>query len=55
MCFQNYGLRNTWLDKCLKSPVSEEPSTGNIVNELKHSFSLNDRTLIIFTDHCDKN
>ena len=21
MCFQNYGLRKKWLDKCLKSPV----------------------------------
>ena len=22
----------TWLDKCLKSPVSEDPSTSNMVN-----------------------
>ena len=24
-----------WSDKCLKSPVSEDPSTSNIVNVLK--------------------
>ena len=26
----------TWLDKCLKSPVSEDLSTSNIVNASKH-------------------
>ena len=25
MYLRNYGLRKTWLDKCLKSPVSENP------------------------------
>ena len=24
MYFRNYGLRKTWLDKCLKSPVTED-------------------------------
>ena len=32
MHFRTYGLRTRWLDKCLKSPVSEDPSTGNMVN-----------------------
>ena len=36
MSFQNYGLRKTWLDKCLKSPVSEDPLTSNIGNGPKH-------------------
>ena len=27
----------TWLDKCLKSPVPEDPSPTNIVNVPKHS------------------
>ena len=36
MYFQNYGLRKTWLDNCLKSPFSEEYLTKNIVNRLKH-------------------
>ena len=25
-----------WLDKCLKSPVSEDPLTSNMVNRSKH-------------------
>ena len=36
MLFRNYGLRKTWLDKCLKSLVSEDPSTGNIGNERRN-------------------
>ena len=32
MYFGKYGLQNTWLDNCLKSPVSEEPLRGNRVN-----------------------
>ena len=35
MYFRTNGLRKTLLDKCLKSPVSEDPSTGNVVNGLK--------------------
>ena len=31
MYFGNYGLRNTWLNKCLKLFVSEDSSIGNIV------------------------
>ena len=31
MYFQNYGLQETCLDKCLKSPVSEDPSKSNVV------------------------
>ena len=38
MYFQTNGLRKTLLDKCLKSPVSEDPSTGNVVNGLKQCF-----------------
>ena len=36
MYFRTYGLGKTWLDKCLKSAVSEEPWTGNMVNGPKH-------------------
>ena len=32
MYFLTYGLRKTWLYKCLKIPVSEDPSTSNMVN-----------------------
>ena len=36
MYLRTYGLPKTWLDKCLKSPVLEEPSRGNKLNGLKH-------------------
>ena len=35
MYFGTEELRKTWLDKCLKSPVSEDPSTSNMVNRTK--------------------
>ena len=28
MYIRNYLLRNTWLNKCLKTPVSQQRSTG---------------------------
>ena len=31
MYFVNYKLRNTWLDKCLKSLVSGDPSVRDMV------------------------
>ena len=36
MYFRNYGLRNTWLTKSVKSPISEDPSGKNKVNWTKH-------------------
>ena len=30
------GVRKTWLDTCLNSPVSEDPSTRNMVNSPKN-------------------
>ena len=36
MYLPKYGLRKTWLDKCLKNPVSEDPSRGIMVNGRKH-------------------
>ena len=32
MYFQKYGLRKTWLDRCLKNPISEDPSTTNMAD-----------------------
>ena len=45
MYFRNYGLPKTWLDQCLKSPVSDDPSKSNIVNALKHCSNLKDTSL----------
>ena len=30
MYFWTYGIGKTWLDKCLKNPVSEDNSTTNM-------------------------
>ena len=45
MYFLIYGLRNTWLDKCQKCPVSEDPSISKMVNWLKHCSKLKDSTV----------
>ena len=55
MYLRNYGLRKTYLDKCLKSPVSDYILTINVVNGPKHCFTLNDSTFTIFIDHCEGN
>ena len=51
MYFRNYALQKTWLDLCLKSPVSEEPSKCNMANEPKHCSNLDDNSFTIFIDH----
>ena len=40
MYFQNYRLRKTWLDKCIKNLGSEDPLTSNMVNSPKHCSKL---------------
>ena len=41
----------TLSEKCLKSPVSEDPSTSNMINMLKHCWNLNHCTFILLIDH----
>ena len=53
--FWTYRLRKTWLDQCLKSPVSENPLTSDVVNGTKHCWNLNDSTFTIFIDPCEGN
>ena len=55
MYFRNYRLRKTWLDKRLKSPDSDEPSTDNKTNGLKHCCDLKERTFTMFINHCEGN
>ena len=45
----------TGLDNSLKSPVSEDPSTSNMLNGLKHCWNLNDSSFTIFIDHWERN
>ena len=45
MYFRNYGLPKTWLDQCLKSPASEDPTKSNMVNAPKNCSNLKDSSL----------
>ena len=53
--FPNLRPPKTWSDKCLKSPVSEDHSTGNMVNVPNHYWNLHDNIFIILVDHCQVN
>ena len=55
MFFLNYELPNTWLDNCLQRPVSDDLSTGNMVNRSKHCCNLNGSTFTIFIHHSEGN
>ena len=55
MYFGNYGIPKTWLDQCLKSPVSEYPSKSNMVNAPKHCLHIKDSPFTRFIDHCEAN
>ena len=46
--FWKYGLRKIWLDKCLKSRVSEDAERDNTATGSKHSSNLNDCIFTIF-------
>ena len=36
-------------------PVSEDPSTSNMVRGTKHCWNLNGTTFTVFIDHCEGN
>ena len=55
MYFPNYGLRKRYLDKCLKSDVSEDPSTSNMEDGPKHCSNVQDGTFTILRNHCQHN
>ena len=50
---RKWGLRKTWLDNCLKSPFSEDPSTRNMVNGPESCSNLNESAFTIFFDLCE--
>ena len=53
--FLNYRPRKTCLDKCLKTPVSEDPSTGDMVNGPNHWFNINQGGFIILSNLSESN
>ena len=55
MHFRSYGLRKTWLYKCLRTPLSEVSSRSNMVSGTKHCWNLNETTFTIFLDQCEGN
>ena len=52
--FSKLRTLKTWLDKCLKSPASEDHSTRNMVNVPKHCCNLHYNTFVIFIHHCQR-
>ena len=55
MYFWSHGLLKTWLHECLKSDVSENPLTSNILKMPNDCWSLNGSTFTKFIDHCEGN
>ena len=54
MYFGKSRLRKTWLDKCLKSGVLEDPSTNNMANALKHCCNVNGSTFKKFIKYFER-
>ena len=50
--FRKLRTPKTWLDKCLKSSFSEDPSTSNMADVAKHCWNLHRSIFIIFIYHC---
>ena len=55
MYFGKYGLLKTWLDQCLKSPVSEYSSKSKLANVPKNCSNLRDSPFTTFIDHWEVN
>ena len=55
MYFWTCGIRQTWLDKCLRSPVWEDSSTSNMVNGPKRCWNMKESTFTVFIDPCEVN
>ena len=53
MYLWKYRLRKIWLDKCLKSRVSEDPYKDNKENGSKHCWNLNSSIITIFINRCE--
>ena len=53
--FPKLRTLKTWLEKCLKSPDSDDILTSNMVNGHKYWSNLHSSTFFIFIDHCQEN
>ena len=52
--FPKLWTLKTWLDKSLKSPLSENPFARNMGNVANHCWNQHHSTLIIFLDRCQR-
>ena len=55
MYSRTYGQRKTWLYKCLKSALSENSRTSNMVNWPKHCSKHSGSTFTVFFDAFEHN
>ena len=55
MDFRTYGLREMSLVECLKSTISEDPLTSNMLNGPKHCSKPNQSTFTKFRDPSESN
>ena len=55
MYFRNQKKQKMWLAKCLKSSISEHPSTINMFKGPKHCLKLPYNTFIIYFNHAEQN
>ena len=55
MYLRKYEIEKTELDNCLKSPVSGDSSTSNMVNGLQHCWNMNNSIFTISIDHREDN
>ena len=53
--FPKLRTLKTWVDQCLKSPISEDASTRNRVNVPKHCWNLHHSIFIMFIGHWKRN
>ena len=51
MYLRNHRLQKAWLLKCLKSPVSENLWTVNMLKGPKHCLNLHGSNSVIFFEH----
>ena len=53
--FLKFWTPRTLLDKCVKSPLLEDPSTSNTAERPENLWNLYQSTFFIFIDHCQFN
>ena len=53
--FPKLPIAKMLLDKCLKSPISEDPSKSSMIYGPKHCSDLSHSTFSIFIHHSERN